>query len=138
MPAPVPDPVLLALAEVRSAWGLRHGLHNTEALANFEKWRRQIMELLGRQPLPLPDGVPAAVHQLRQYANELESSRKEIPLKPPALGTSAWRRIVPELDAAYEKDLESVSRYCDTQAERSLPHLARHPEQYKLQRLRPY
>ncbi|GAA5855164.1 hypothetical protein JCM9279_007572 [Rhodotorula babjevae] len=132
MPAPVPEPVLHALAEVRSAWILVHVREKEVALANFNEWAGKISALLGRRPLPLPDGVRQAVHELRKYADELESSKKEVPLKPPALGTSAWRRIVPELNQVYEKDLD----YKHT--ERSLPHPARYPEHYKLQRLRPY
>ena len=81
MPVPVPEPVLRALAEVRSAWILVHGPRNTVALANFNEWADKISALLGRQPLPLPDGVRQAVHELRRYADELESSKKEVPLK---------------------------------------------------------
>ncbi|GAA5907499.1 hypothetical protein JCM8208_001395 [Rhodotorula glutinis] len=132
MPAPVPEPVLHALAEVRSAWILVHGSRNAVALDNFNEWARRIADVLGRQPLPVPDGVRHAVDQLRWYADELEASKKEVPLKPPRLGTSTWRRIVPELNEAYERDLENEH------AERSLSHPSRHPEQYKLQRLRPF
>lgn len=84
----------------------------------------------------------------------------DLHLQPPPLGTSTWRRILPELNVVYEKDLQSAllvlsagtsfsrrgetatltlePRCADEHGEHSLPHPARHPEQYKLQRLRPY